>query len=270
MDRDDIKKYYSLEIEKDRLEHELFQLEGIRTKEIIGRYIQDKKLNIIDIGGGAGFYSFWLKEQGHNVSLIDLSPTNIELAKAYSDKNQIKLDRIEIGDAINLDSKENEFDVALLMGPLYHLIHKEDRLKALTEVKRILKPGGLVICAFISRYASLFDTFDRDLILDDRMERMMLNDLNKGVHINDTENPEYFTTAYFHVPAEMKSEITESGLNFKKLLAVESFGWIIKNFSNKRHNTNYMKRLLKTLNLIEENSDLMAMSPHILGIASKI
>ena len=165
MNRDDILKYYSFEIEKNRLEHELFQLEGIRTKEIIGRYIQNKKLKIIDIGGGAGFYSFWLKEQGHNVSLIDLSPVNIELAKAYSDNKQIKLDRIEIGDAIKLNSNDKEFDIALLMGPLYHLINKEDRLKALSEVQRILKPGGIVICAFISRYASLFDTFDRDLIL---------------------------------------------------------------------------------------------------------
>ena len=74
MERDKIKKFYSTEMEKDRLELDLFKLEGIRTKEIIGRYLSKESLRIADIGGGAGYYAFWLQEKGHQVSLIDLSP----------------------------------------------------------------------------------------------------------------------------------------------------------------------------------------------------
>ena len=86
MERIKIKNFYAQEIEANRLEREAFKLEGIRTKEIIGRYLQKNNLEILDIGGGDGFYSFWLQSMGHRVSLIDLSPKNIELANAHSKK----------------------------------------------------------------------------------------------------------------------------------------------------------------------------------------
>ncbi|SRR5258706_10503305 len=76
-------------MEKDRLEQELFKLEGLRTKEIIGKYLSEQPMIIADIGGAAGFYAFWLQEMGHDVSLIDLSPGNIELAKEYSKKQEL-------------------------------------------------------------------------------------------------------------------------------------------------------------------------------------
>ncbi|MBK8551582.1 MAG: hypothetical protein IPL53_11180 [Ignavibacteria bacterium] len=84
MDRKNINQYYSNEHEKDRLELEFFKLEGIRTKEIVSRYLSKDKMNIIDVGGGAGYYAFWLQEKGHSVSLIDLSPVNIELVNKHS------------------------------------------------------------------------------------------------------------------------------------------------------------------------------------------
>jgi len=112
MNKEEIKKHYSSGIEQNRLEHELFQLEGIRTKEIISRYIHDSKMDIIDIGGGPGYYSFWLKEKGHHVSLIDFTPKNIELAKEYTETNKIRLDRLQVGDATHLDFEDNSFDIA--------------------------------------------------------------------------------------------------------------------------------------------------------------
>ena len=63
MEVDKIKKYYSNEIEKNRLDLEIFKLEAIRTKEIIGRYLSKENLSILDIGGGAGYYAFWLQEK---------------------------------------------------------------------------------------------------------------------------------------------------------------------------------------------------------------
>ena len=85
MERNKIKNFYALEIEANRLEKEIFKLEGIRTKEIIERYLQKSGLEILDVGGGAGYYSFWLQEKGHNVTLIDLSPKNIELVRKHSE-----------------------------------------------------------------------------------------------------------------------------------------------------------------------------------------
>src|SRR6187399_1549074 len=136
MDRNKINQYYASEIEKDRLALEFFMLEGLRTKEIISRYLSKHSMNIIDIGGGAGYYSFWLQEKGHRVTLVDLSPKNIELARDHALAAGIQLADMRAGDATKLDFKEGEFDLALLCGPLYHLTDKEERLKALSEAKR--------------------------------------------------------------------------------------------------------------------------------------
>src|SRR5438045_9078903 len=120
MDQDKIKEYYSTEIEKNRLDLDYFKLEGIRTKEIIARFLKEKNLKIVDIGGGAGFYSFCLQALGHSVSLVDLSPKNIELANQYAASHGITLESCRIGDATQLAFPDNEFDIVLLMGPLYY------------------------------------------------------------------------------------------------------------------------------------------------------
>jgi SAM-dependent methyltransferase len=160
-------------------------------------------------------------------------------------------------------------DIALLFGPLYHLPKETERVKALQEARRVLKPGGVALAAFISRYASLFDGFRRDLIKDHAFEKILLNDLRTGLHTNDTDNIEYFTTAFFHTPQEIHNEISESALIIEKLVAVESAGWLIDNLSEKIKDQVYNERIQKIINLIESNSDLIAISPHIIGIARK-
>jgi ubiquinone/menaquinone biosynthesis C-methylase UbiE len=270
MDTDKIKTYYSSEIEKNRLDLNHFKLEGIRTREIISRYLGDKPLKIADIGGGAGFYAFWLKSMGHHVSMIDLSQTNVNLANEYATTSKVTLDFCEVGDATKLPFGDNVFDIALMLGPLYHLTEKRDRIQALGEARRVLKPGGTLVAAVISRYASLFDGLKRDLINDDRFEKILLNDLHNGIHINDTDNMEYFTTSFFHTPLQISEEIIDSGLELDKLVAVESAGWLIDNLSEKvKKDKRYLEKIQKFINVVESNADLMAMSPHILGIAKK-
>jgi ubiquinone/menaquinone biosynthesis C-methylase UbiE len=269
MERDQIKKFYAHEIEANRLESEWFKLEGIRTKEIIERYLNKDKLEILDIGGGAGYYSFWLHEKGHNVTLIDLSPKNIELVQKNSAATGRKLKKVEIGDAVNLNISDEQFDIVLMLGPLYHLTDRAERIIALREALRVLKPGGLLLAAVISRYGSLIDGFQRDLVMDDQFFNLLINDLRTGVHLNETDNLQYFTTAYLHTPKEITTEIADSGLKFEKLIPVESFGWIAGNFNEKAKDPDYMKKMLGTIRLVEGNEDLIAMSPHIMVVARK-
>ncbi len=147
MSGDKINKFYAQGIEANRLELDIFKLEGIRTKEIIERYIEKPGLEVLDIGGGAGFYSFWLQEKGHNVTLIDLSSENIELVRRYSEATGRKLKKFETGDAVDLNFSNEQFDLVLLLGPLYHLTDRFERIKALKEAGRVLKPGGVLISA---------------------------------------------------------------------------------------------------------------------------
>jgi len=269
MNRHTIKDYYAHEIEANRLDMEAFKLEGIRTKEIIERYLQKENLEVLDVGGGAGYYSFWLQEKGHHVSLVDLSPTNVELAKKRSQLTSSPLKRIETGDAVKLNFSDEQFDFVLLLGPLYHLTDQKERIKALSEARRVLRPNGLLIAAVITRYASLIDGFQRDLVCDDRFFDLLMNDLKTGFHQNKTGNLEYFTTAYFHNPWEIVTEIEESQLKFDKLIAVESFGWIVPHVNEKEKDPAYMRKLLETIRIVESNKDLIAISPHIIAVARK-
>lgn len=269
MDEDKILAYYDREIEKNRLDLEYFKLEGIRTQEIVSRFLHTKNMRIADIGGGAGFYAFWLQSLGHRVNLVDLSPKNIALVKEHGRTNGITLESCQLGDARKLPFADEQFDLVLMLGPLYHLIDRDDRLRALQEVRRIVKPQGVLIAAFISRYASLFDGLKRDLIRDDRFDKILADDLQSGVHRNSTENPEYFTTAFFHTPRQLEEEIREGGFKFEKMVAVEGAGWLIDGLSVKIQDERYRRKLHSILKATEDNSDLMALSPHILGIGRK-
>ena len=269
MDRDSIKKYYNGGIEKNRLDLDIFRLEGIRTKEIIERFLTKQGLNILDVGGGAGFYSFWLARLGHHVSLVDLTPRNIELAGEYAKQHQLSLLTCETGDATNLNFKDDQFDIVLLLGPLYHLTEEQERIKALSEARRVLKPGGILLAAIISRYASLIDGLKRNLITDDHFEKILIHDLQTGIHLNETGNPEYFTSSFFHTPVQITNEIIKSGLEFEKLVAIESVGWIVDDLNERWQDERYRNKIQRIINIVEANEDLISMSPHIMAIARK-
>ena len=89
---------------------------------------------IIDAGGGAGAYACWLAVKGYQVHLIDPVTKHVEQARAASAKQSAHpLASAEIGDARSLQQSDGSADAVLLLGPLYHLVDKEDRLAALRE-----------------------------------------------------------------------------------------------------------------------------------------
>jgi ubiquinone/menaquinone biosynthesis C-methylase UbiE len=265
----EIISYYNTGIESDRLETDVFQLEKDRTQEIISRYLDEKPKVILDVGGGAGHYSFWLTKFGHEVHLLDPVSVNIETAKAKADKSKILLNSIQVGEARQLPWGQEHFDIVLLMGPLYHLTKKSDRLAALQESYRVLKKGGRLFAAGISRYASLFDGFFRNLVKDPDFFQIVEQDISTGQHRNITDKLAYFTTAYFHRPDEMQAELTEAGFDCEKVLAVESFGWLIPEFVKKWTESDYRPLLLEMIRRVEENKDLLGLSGHFLAIGKK-
>src|SRR5437773_10269387 len=87
-------------------------------------------------------------------------------------------------------------DIVLLFGPLYHLVRKKERLKALAEAHRVLKPGGLLFAAAISRFTSALDGSLRGFIRDPGFMKIIIQDLKNGQHRNPSNKPEYFTTSF--------------------------------------------------------------------------
>jgi ubiquinone/menaquinone biosynthesis C-methylase UbiE len=263
-------KYYSKGGEKNRLYQGAFQLERVRSQEIILRYLpKNRNLKILDIGGGCGFYSFWLYHLGHEIYLVDLVEKNIKIAASIAKKKKLNLECIEVGDARNLRFKDGYFDVVLMMGPLYHLVNKKERMRALREAKRVLRKGGLIFAAAISRFAWMLDTFYYGLVKDPDCVKIMNRDLLDGQHRNYTEKFNYFTTAFLTLPEALHKEVKDAGFKSVEVLAIEAFGSHIPEFNKNWHNPKLVKLLLKTIDKVEKDNSLLGMSNHIMAVAKK-
>ena len=192
--------HYNAGVERDRLLRGTSNLEFERTKRILSRYLPSRPAMILDVGGGPGRYSFWLSEMGHSVHLVDILPLHIRQAREFQRKSKNRLASINLRDARRLDFDDGYADIVLRFGPLYHLVRKKERLKALAEARRVLKPGGLLFAAAISRFTSAVDGSLRGFIRDSEFMTIIQQDLKNGQHRNPSNKPEYFTTAFFHHP----------------------------------------------------------------------
>ena len=108
----------------------------------------------------------WLAELGYAVHLVDAVPRLVAEARRRSDSAARPLTSCEVGDARALAAPDRSADLVLLLGPLYHLTEAEDRKQALREAARVLRPGGCLLAAGISRWASALDGLARDLLGD--------------------------------------------------------------------------------------------------------
>jgi SAM-dependent methyltransferase len=149
-----ITDYYHRAPEEARLDQGPFQLEEARTRELIQRFAPAPPGTVLDVGGAAGAYALWLAEAGYAVHLIDPVPRLVAEAQRRSAAAARPLASCRVGDARALELAGDTADVVLLLGPLYHLTSLPDRARALHEAARILKPGGWLFAAGISRWAS--------------------------------------------------------------------------------------------------------------------
>jgi SAM-dependent methyltransferase len=189
-------------------------LELVRTQELLRPHLPPAPASVLDIGGGAGIHARWLTEDGHRVHLVDPVPRHVDQARAAGCT-------VELGDARDLTAADASYDVVLLLGPLYHLPDRADRLRALREARRVVRPGGLVAVAGISRHAALFDNAARGVLHRPEILESLRATMAGGRH----DGQRGFTVSYFHAPDELAAEIDEAGLHRLALHGVEGPGW---------------------------------------------
>lgn len=268
----DVASFYEAYDEAGRLETDYFPLEQERTRELVARHLsgEGEPLVVLDVGGAAGAYAYWLAGLGHTVHLLDPVEKHLRQAEEAGPRRLRPLASIRRGDARSLPYAEASADLVLLLGPLYHLQEAEDRLAALLEARRVLKPGGLLFAAAISRFASLVDGLRSGSVLDDPVfAAIVRDDLRDGRHRNDTRNPRYFTSAYFHRPEDLLAEIAEAGFAGGRLYAVEGPAFALPDFAAHWKDPARREALLGFLRLVETEPALMGASPHLLACARK-
>src|SRR5687768_17389593 len=159
--------FYERGLERDRLTSGAGALEFARTQALLERYLPPSPATIADVGGGPGRYAIWLTERGYSVHLVDAVPLHVEQARlAASALQGAALASAEVGDARELGLEDASADAVLLLGPLYHLTERVDRVRVLAEARRVCRPGGVVIAAAISRFASTLDGIREGYLLD--------------------------------------------------------------------------------------------------------
>ena len=170
------------------------------------------------------------------------------------------------GDARSLAEDDGSYDAVLLLGPLYHLTERADRVRALAEARRVARPGGIVAAAVISRYASAFDGFFRGFLDKPGFTALMTDDLNTGQHRNPGSEPGLFTTAYFHDAAGIASEVTDSGLRLRDLLPVEGPLHWAPGIRDRLSDPAQRQLILSTLAAMEHDPAIAGATSHLLAI----
>jgi ubiquinone/menaquinone biosynthesis C-methylase UbiE len=235
-----------------------------RTKEILSRYLPVPPSKILDVGGGPGAYAAWLVDRGYDVTLVDPVALHVDQARAADPRI-----RAEVGDARQLVEADASQDAVLLMGPLYHLVNREDRLAALQEARRVLRPGGWLFAAAISQYAALLDLFVRlGKLYQPEIFRTVSKGLETGVFEGATDG--LFTTAFFHLPLQLADEVKDAGFEPATILNIEGPGFLLRDFDSAWADQSKRETILQTARLVESRPEFLAASGHLLAIARNL
>lgn len=260
-----ILQYYESGQEADRLESPFSRWEKLRTLDLLDRFLPRAPALILDVGGAAGAYAFPLATKDYVVDLIDPVPLHVEQAKQRAAMDQRVPRSFQVGDARAIPCEDGAADAVLFFGPLYHLTDSNERLKAICEARRVLRTGGVLLAVAISRFASALDGIGRGLISDPSFVQILDQDLRTGQHRNETGNLDYFTTAFFHHPDELRMELIEGGFPAPRLCAIEGPLWTVPESATAEQ----QEGLMATMRKLENEVTLIGASAHIMGIATK-
>ena len=169
-----ISDYYNQYDEDGRLKRRNGQVEYLTTNKYIHEYLKPGD-RIIEIGAGTGAYSIPLAKEGYDVTSIELVNHNLDILKSkITDDMNIKAYQ---GNALDLSRFPDEsFDITLILGPMYHLFTKEDKVKCLLEAKRITKKGGYIFVAYCMNEGTIISYVFVEGGLEDIKKRNLLTD----------------------------------------------------------------------------------------------
>jgi S-adenosylmethionine-dependent methyltransferase len=217
-----VRGYYDKRADEEWQRHDRHRMEFAVSKRLLSDYLPPRG-RVLDCGGGPGRYAIWLASQGYEVTLFDLSRACLDRARTEAALLGVSL-QYELGSATDLSRFEDaSFDVVLLMGPLYHLRQLQERRLALMEAARVLRPGGLVAAAFITRVAPLRYVAKEQphTVLD--FYDALVNVTRQGFDENFPPPDDDHFNAYFAHPDEIEPLLAHAGLIQSGRFAVEGF-----------------------------------------------
>jgi SAM-dependent methyltransferase len=213
---------------------------------------------------------------GYRVHLFDLSEKNIAMAEELgAEYPGVSLVAREVCDARAVDRPAESADAVLLMGPLYHITEREERIKDLAESRRLLKRGGLLFSAAITPYATLLwasSVFGKDnwLLEEESFLAMVRRELADGEHIRPREGSyRGIARAHFHRAHELEEELSAGGFTGHRVHGVVGAAWLAPDLDRLWEDAAARAALMKTVGLLDEHPDILGLSTHLLAVSKK-
>lgn len=250
-----IDEYYNKFNEDKRLTTRRGQVEFITTMKYLHKYLTPNN-KILDVGAGTGKYSLALFDEGYDVTAVELVKHNLEVIKTKN--KDIKAMQ---GNAIDLTKfDDNTFDIVLLFGPLYHLKTLDEKVQALKEAKRVVKPNGLIMTSyFMNEYAVITHGFKDGFIKES------IKSFDKTYHITESGNELY---SYIRLD-DINKLNQQANLERIEIIAQDGPASYIKEQLNKMDEEEF-DLFLKYHFATCERPELLGASTHLLDIVKKI
>lgn len=262
----EILAYYEHGFEQDRLAGGRQRIEFLRLWDLLERHLPPPPAQVLDVGGGAGVYAVPLAAAGYHVYLIDPVPLHVDQATAAARAAEVQLAGAAVGDARALDAADGSVDVALLLGPLYHLTSRTDRIAALREARRVVRPGGLIIAKALSRFYPVFENLTDGMGSEPGEFADTARFLADGQYRNSSDDPAKFTTSYFHRPEELTSEIREADLDLRVLVGASGPVKLLAGIAQRLEDPAQREYLLSVLRVLESEPSIIGMSQNLVAV----
>jgi SAM-dependent methyltransferase len=212
---------------------------------------------------GPGRYAFWLAGLGYRVLHRDIVPLHVaqvrELGGAAGSPVETAL-----GDARGLDLADASVDAVLLLGPLYHLTRRADRVQALPEARRVVRPGGLVFGAAISRWAPRLDGILRLRLYERTPEFLeLIGPLERTGIIPPLVRGGF--NGYGHRPGQLHAEFRSAGLAVADMVSVEGAAFLLGDLDERMADPAARQVVLDCARVHERVPELLGIGPHLLA-----
>lgn len=260
----DLELYYNKFNEEKRLDSRHGQVEFITSMKYIHKYLNQmeqekprRQIKILDVGAATGRYSVPLAEEGYDVTAVELVKHNLARLKAKGSPvkayqgNAMKLKRFE----------DNSFDLVLVFGPMYHLHEKEEKLKALSEAKRVVRPGGVILVAYIMNEYSVITYAFKERHIKEGITNGMLDE---AYHCTKKANDLYS----FVRTEDIEGLNQKAGLKRLQIVAADGAANYIRPYLNALDEEEFQYFIKYHLSTCERE-DLLGASGHLVDILKK-
>jgi ubiquinone/menaquinone biosynthesis C-methylase UbiE len=251
------KSYDAIAEEEDRQEKKA-SLRVELPREFIKNYIK-KTDSVLDAGGGTGINAIMMARRCRKVTLLDISPRILDLARSNIQKAGLgkKVDVLE-GDITNLKQFRNgEFSFVVCVGDSISYV-LDKRFKALKELVRVAKKGAILVIGCDSKYGFMRYYLEK-------------GNLSEAIKINKTGNTHCGMGPKTHVYSvgEMTLLLEKNGCKVLEVASTPTFSDTLPKQVKKKYMQNGWQRLKKLEMEMCTKPELLGMGHHLLFIARK-